>query len=289
MRKNSLGWIALIAVPLSSISAIAAPQFLNFPVPSYGPYSPGLMTTVLDHEQSYDMTADQLLIGQRGSNAPYGYTGGILSFTGELFLATSSYPAALHACYPKPANVHQSSAWSTTLSKYYTGTWDSGTGGNCQVGVALNYDGHPGYDYKISEFTPVYPAAGGSIIFNKCIPTFTNSQTCEYYGAIAVDHMNGFVTQYLHMANLNYGSARNGSNQRVGTDWKLGTVSKVGATAVHLHFEVLQRNPVTIDPNHYYSRKNYVVVDPYGYNTASYYADRLQSKPGCLWAAGCLF
>src|SRR6202034_10649 len=150
--------------------AVAAPQFLNFPVGSpYGPYMTGLMSTVLDHEQSYDMTADPLQIGQPGSNAPYGYTGGILSFTGELFLATASYPPAQDACYPKPTNAHQTSVWSATLSAVYSGTGTGSLPPNlCTKGVALNYDGHPGYDYLIPKGTAVHPAYGGSIIFAKC-------------------------------------------------------------------------------------------------------------------------
>jgi murein DD-endopeptidase MepM/ murein hydrolase activator NlpD len=276
---------------LFSMPAEAAPQFLNFPVSGYGPYTPALVSTVLDHEVPHDLTQQYLPFMQPSTLGPYGYSGGVLSFTGELFLAAPpAYPNQNLGCYPKPTNAHQTSVWSATLTSIYYGTSTGGTGGNCLVGVALNYDNHPGYDYKIPGGSAVHPAANGNIIFTKCIRTFTNSTAsngCELYGAVAVDHGNGFVTQYLHMANLSYGMAAFGFNQPVTTSWTLGTVSNVGVTAIHLHFEVLQRKAVAVDPNNYYARANYMIVDPYGYNTASYYADLLQSKPGCLWAAGC--
>jgi len=285
VKQSSQKWLSLVGTVLFSMPAVAAPQFLNFPVSGYGPYTPALVATVLDHEVPHDLTQANLPFMQPSTRGPYGYSGGILSFTGELFLAAPpAYPNQNLGCYPKPTNAHQTSVWSATLTSIYYGT---STGGNCLVGVALNYDNHPGYDYKTPSGSAVHPAYGGSIIFTKCIMTFANNSTCEAYGAVAVDHLNGFVTQYLHMSNLNYGMAAYGFNQTVTTSWALGTVSNVGAPSIHLHFEVLQRKAVAVDPNNYYARANYMIVDPYGYNTSSYYADLLQSKPGCLWAAGC--
>ena len=273
---------------LSSLSASAAPQFLNFPVAGYGPYTPHLITTVLDHDVDYDLT-QSLPFNQFTLHGPYGYSDGVLSFTGELFGTTASYPPAQDACYPKSINTHQPSAWEPLLQSMYKGT---SVPQNCLVNVALNYDNHPGYDYAIPQNTAVHPAYDGSIIFTKCIRTFTNntgSGGCESYGAVAVDHLNGFVTQYLHMSPVNYGMANNGFNQVVDTTYVLGNVSNVGVSSYHLHFEVLQRKAVAVDPTNYYARANYMIVDPYGYTSNSYYADKLQSKPGCLWAAGCSY
>lgn len=159
--------------------------------------------------------------------------------------------------------------------------------------VALNYDNHPGYDYILAG-QPVYPAATGYIISVKCIKTFANYSSCEDYGAVAIDHGNGFVTQYLHLNNVYYGTAVSAQNQYVNGGYvtSLGTVGKVGlpATAgVHLHFEVLQRKVTPVNTTSYYHRSNYVIVDPYGYKTSSYYADKLLSKPGCLWKVGCQY
>lgn len=283
----------LIALPAS------AQQFLNFPVSGLNAYSSNIITSVLDHEVPHDLTQSSLPFNSYTTSGPHGYSNGILSFTGELFTTTASYPPAQGACYPKSNNPNQPLAWRTVLQGVYTGT-GSGTSAPtlCTKNVALNYDNHPGYDYKITAGTDVVPAyaAGSSsfIIFSKCIVTFSNSTAsniCDQWGAVAVDHGNGYVTQYLHMTNLNYGVAASGSNQPVTASYVLGKVGGVapGGVPTHLHFEVLRRRSVTVDPNNYYSRKNYYIVDPYGYNTASYYADNLLSKPGCLWAMGCSY
>lgn len=286
MRKILSRWAASVALTLISVPALAAPQYMNFPVAGFGPFSSNIMTSVLDHEVPHTLVAGSPPFMMPSSVGPYGYSGAVLSFTGEFFLAAPpTYPNQNLGCYPKPSNANQTSTWRAVLQGVYTGTVSDG----CTKNVALNYDNHPGYDYKIVEGTAVHPAASGSIIFNKCIKTFTNVGTCESYGAVAVDHANGFVTQYLHMANLNYGAAANGSNQPVTTSWTMGTVAKVGVTAVHLHLEVLQRKASPPNSGNYYARENYMIVDPYGYNTTSFYADLLLSKPGCLWVAGCSY
>lgn len=91
------------------------------------------------------------------------------------------------------------------------------------------------------------------------------------------------------MSNWNYGAAANGSNQWVTTDWIVGKVYKTGVNSVHLHFEVLLRKQTPVKVDDYYHRANYMIVDPYGYQSGSYYADQLESKPGCLWVVGCQY
>lgn len=217
---------------------------------------------MLDHDVSHDLGQTKLPFGQLTTLGPFGYNGGVLSFTGELFISNTQYPEASIACYQKSVSVNQSSTWSNILKNTYIGTPQ----GNCYPSIALNYDNHPGYDYAVSSGTPVYPAASGYIISVKCIKTFTNTSSCEDYGAVAIDHGNGFVTQYLHLKNVYYGTAVNGQNQYVNGGYvtSLGTVGKVGlpATAgVHLHFEVLQRKVTPVNTTSYYHRSNYVIVD----------------------------
>lgn len=290
MLKPSSIRVGAAALACLSVPAFAAPEFLNFPVKDpvkdYSPYASGLMSSVLDHEVPHDLQGDsktgKLPIELATTQGPYGHSGGVLSFTGELFLASAKYTRQNYACYPKPSNARQSSTWRTVLANAYTGT----TG--CRKDAALNYDNHPGYDYAISGGKEVRPAADGHIVFTKCIKTFANNSSCEDFGAIAVDHKNGFVTQYLHMSAVNYGKAARGENQPVTTSWLLGKVSNKGVVAVHLHFEVLQRKAKPPKKD-YYDRANYVIVDPYGYRTASYYASKLLATPGCLWKGGCRY
>ncbi|HEU0099402.1 MAG TPA: M23 family metallopeptidase [Allosphingosinicella sp.] len=278
MLKECLKASALVAVAVAPATS-QAEKFLRFPVSGYGPYDKNLISTVLDHEVPHDLT---LKPGK--DKAPYGVTGGVLSFTGELFLATAQYPPSGQGCYPKPKNSYQSSTWSPLLQKVYYGT-DSGS---CRTNKALNYDNHPGYDYRIDKGTNVYPAYGGKIVFTKCINTFKEGYTCEQAGAVAIDHGNGFVTQYLHMSDVYYGSAAQGLNQDVAMNKVIGKVSnKYPVTlGVHLHFEVLQRKSKLVNASSYYDRSNWMIVDPYGYKATSY-RDVLQSNPGCLWYGGC--
>ncbi len=285
MKKYLLKLTTLLGVVLFSLPTYAQ-QFINFPVTGLGPFTPGIMSSVLDHEVPHTLVVGSPPFGAPSSVGPYGYSGAVLSFTGEFFLASSpTYPNQNLGCYPKPSNANQTSTWRAVLQSVYTGT----TG--CLTNVALNYDNHPGYDYIISSGTNVHPAASGNIIFMKCIKTFTNAGTCESYGAVAVDHGNAFVTQYLHMSNLNYGVATSGLNQPVTTSWVLGKVAGVapGGVPIHLHLEVLQRKASPPNATNYYARENYTIVDPYGYRTASFYADLLLSKPGCLWVGGCSY
>lgn len=86
--------------------AISAPQFLDFPVSGYGPYSPGIISSVLDHDVAHDL--NQAVISYSGVSTlgPFGYNGGVLSFTGELFIANAQKPASNLGCYPKVSNVN---------------------------------------------------------------------------------------------------------------------------------------------------------------------------------------
>ncbi len=289
--SNKSVFRSLVSVFMTLVSSIcyAAPQFLDFPVSGYGAFSPSLITSVVDHDVPHDLNQATLPFGTYSTNGPFGYSGAVLSFTGELFVANAQYPTQNLGCYPKPANANQTSVWSVVLRNAYTGT------SGCTSQVALNYDNHPGYDYGFAGSTPVYPAASGNIIFTKCIRTFSSNQStsCDSYGAVAIDHGNGFVTQYLHMKNVYYGAAVNGQNQPINGGYvtSIGQVWNTSPTpvGVHLHFEVLQRKATAVNNSNYYARENYMIVDPYGYKPGAPYADNLMSKPGCLWKVACQY
>jgi hypothetical protein len=280
--QTTLGSRALAAAAVLALPAGAHGQLvMKFPVSGHSPYQAGLISSVLDHE--VPLRLDQI----GGQQGPYGTSGGVLSFTGELFLATQSYPARKFGCYPKARNTKQKQDWSPLLLSVYGGT------AGCTKN-AINYDNHPGYDYIIREGKEVNPAAPGYLIPHLCIRTFRSDQaaSCQNMGAVAIDHGNGFITQYLHMKkkSLNYGKAvSKGINHWVDTKWVVGTVFNEGTDSVHLHLEVLQRKAKAVNTKTYYDAANYVVVDPYGYKSGSYYASLLMAKPGCLWSGGCRY
>ena len=282
--------------PFVRVTKAAPPsaKFLDFPVSGYGPFSQHLISTVLDHDVPHDTTSSKIPFGSYSDSGPFGHNGAVLSFTGELFTATNGFYAANdYSCYPKSSNANQTAVWSSLIQIIYGGT----DAGNCKDNVAMNYDNHPGYDYKTPEGSNVYPAADGVIIQTRCIRTFADYSTCEDYGAVAVDHGNGYVTQYLHMKNAFYGTASGGIAQKVyrvssSSQTLLGNVSNKGlkpTNGPHLHFEVLKRKAVPVDTANYYNRANYMIVDPYGYKPDSPYADKLLANPGCLWNVGCQY
>lgn len=238
-------------------------QFLSFPLPStlypQGAYTAGKVTSVVDHSM----------------NSVYTHLDGkILSFTGEIFQATSTYPTTQTACYPKV-----SGAWSSLLRSLYKGTFQSGTGGNCLTGVALNYEAHPGFDYSATSGTQVKAAASGRIVnFNgsRCVPKGL-SEGCVAWGAVAIDHGNGYVTQYLHLSTVNTTftpGVQINEGDVIGLSGRVSPPNK--PVGEHLHFEVLKRTATSTPDN----INNYKVVDPYGYDTSTGVSDALALATG---------
>lgn len=283
--------IAALFTFLAATSTIAqAQQFLDFPISGKTPYE--RISSVLDQEVPHDLAQAALGFEQFSTLGPFGWNGAVLSFTGELFVAMPNYPMRNLGCYPKATQQQDNfGQWSNTLLQAYRGTFINFE--DCMPGKALNYDNHPGYDYAYPSGMRVYSAAAGNIIFSKCIKTFTDNatRTCEAYGAVAIDHGNGYITQYLHMKSVYYGAAENGLNQQVSQLQQIGLVSNTSPTPVpvHLHFEVLKRKSTPVNTSEYYHRSNYVIVDPYGYNYSSYYASKLLTTQECLWKTGCMY
>jgi murein DD-endopeptidase MepM/ murein hydrolase activator NlpD len=132
-----------------------------------------------------------------------------------------------------------------------------GTSG-CGNKLKLNYDDHPGYDYKADVGTNVRSAGVGTVVnFNgqRCIPKGISS--CANLGAIGIDHGNGYITQYLHMSVIT-----KNAGDSVGDRESIGASGEVGSPGgPHLHFEVLKRFPGSSGT----SLDDYRVVDPYGW------------------------
>lgn len=254
-------------------------QFLSFPlvcgaplfnsvcsVPySNGAYTPGRINSVVDHSM----------------NAVYlDLDGKVLAFTGETFQSTSAYPIARTACYPKQGN----GVWSATLKSLYKGT----NAGNCLVNVALNYEAHPGYDYVASSGTVVKAAAAGKVVNNLvattgqsnklCVPKGLNSTTykgCAQWGAVGIDHGNGYITQYLHLSRIDVTAGQTiAEGQQIGLS---GTTA--APNSPHLHFEVMKLRPNNIND---YQPGSYAVVDPYGYDTSMGVPDYLAGITGVV-------
>jgi murein DD-endopeptidase MepM/ murein hydrolase activator NlpD len=252
-------------------------QFLAFPLSTalypFGPYTAGKITSVLDHHMS----------------TPYSeHDGTVLSFTGELFRSTGSYPIqAPLACYPKEGGF----AWSSLLTNLYVGT---GTGKsppeNCARGVALNYEAHPGYDYRADPNTPVHAAAGGRVVDQNdgCVPKGL-SQGCRAWGAVGIDHGNGYISQYLHLEHIYVSpGAQVSRGDLIGLS---GRRSPCDCLGPHLHFEVLK---LRAGSQNSYSPQSYATVDPYGFNTLSGQTDYMtvfNNNEGneCLWIGGCRY
>jgi len=193
-----------------------------------------------------------------------------VSFTGETFNETVSHPSTEDSpCYPKI----NGETWSSMLTYLYIGT----DVGNCRTGVALNYDAHPGYDYKASYGTPVKAAASGTIVNflgQKCIPKGISS--CSNLGAVGIKHSSGYVTQYLHLSAIGVNAGNAVTKGQV-----IGYSGNTGTAPYHLHFEVLKQVPGSSGT----SVSHYKVVDPYGWTGGG--TDPLEVVTGiknaCLW------
>jgi murein DD-endopeptidase MepM/ murein hydrolase activator NlpD len=198
-------------------------------------------------------TADISSVFDHSMGSPYGYDGQVTAWTGEVGAGTP----VDSGCYP---NVNPGQGFS--IMGMYVGS----------IGCRdkLNYDGHPGIDYVVTN-VPVNPAAPGKIMSNQCW-TYNAGGTCASWGAVGVDHDNGFITQYWYMRDIQVQPG-----QTVTTDTVLGTASDVGIPgALHLHFEVAKRVGST-----------YVHVDPYGWAGSFDTDPYTKARNVCLWQTGC--
>lgn len=259
--------IRLIAVLFSLLcSGTVYAGFLSFPLrgcsdPSctvnyatHGAYSANAMNSVLDHSMALNSS----------NYYPYGPTktsrnggdGVIKAFNGEIVsgaLLNSDF-----TCVGGTINLHPD--WNPSVRM----TNDSG----CGSGYS-SYDEHPGYDYKAVLGTPVYAAASGTVISTICYVGNLGG-ACSDWGALAINHGNGYFSQYLHMDTIISVVA----GQYIAAGQQIGTVGNkcyqcsIGA---HLHFEVRHIGPKINGV------EAYPIVDPYGWVGGG--TDSLYSAP----------
>ncbi len=121
----------------------------------------------------------------------------------------------------------------------YVGTLKTGSS-------TLNYDGHPGYDYRVETGTPVYAAADGIVVFTNTDP----SDPSGVYVRLQHDSA-GYQTQYLHLSEVLVSE-----NQSVTREQLIGESGNTGASeGPHLHFEVKK----------HVASGDWIAVDPYGW------------------------
>lgn len=215
-----------------------------------GAYTAGSVVSVVDHSMTNVYASEDGIVtawnGEKGQGV-----------------------AVNQGCYPKVGG------GTFSISGTYVGSSPSFI--NC-----LNYDSHPGYDYKAAYGTPVKAAAAGTVVnFNStgqgCIPKGLPAG-CVAWGAVGIGHGNGYVTQYLHLSTILVSSgAVITKGQVIGYSGNTAPVS-LGA---HLHFETLKQ----VSGSSGTSVNDYKVVDPYGWTASD--ADPLEAVTGiknvCLW------
>jgi murein DD-endopeptidase MepM/ murein hydrolase activator NlpD len=101
---------------------------------------------------------------------------------------------------------------------------------------------HRGVDYAAPEGTPVWAAAGGTIVFR--------GKKGGAGNLVTLKHDNGLTTQYMHLSKFRDGQK---VGDRVEAKTVIGYVGATGlATGPHLHFGVLRNgkyvDPQTIEP-----------------------------------------
>lgn len=232
------------SLTITFVSIASQSPFLSFPLNcgdvncafnySQRAYTPSSINSVLDHQ----MTTAYL--------PP---DGTVTAYTGE----TGTGTPRGQGCYPKVGG------GSFSVNGLYRGTNDG-----CQPAEGLNYDGHPGYDYRASMNTPVKAAAGGNVVnvrnvvtgtYDICVPKGIPAG-CSAWGYVGIDHGNGYVTQYGHLSRTNNLAPGQHVNEGDLIGWS-GQTSPPPQVPPHLHFEVLKVNQG--------APYGYSFVDPYGW------------------------
>jgi murein DD-endopeptidase MepM/ murein hydrolase activator NlpD len=95
---------------------------------------------------------------------------------------------------------------------------------------------HPGIDMANRNSPPVSAASGGTVVYSGWDST-------GYGNRVDIDHGNGYITRYGHLANIFVGNG-----QKVSKGQQIGIMGTTGrSTGIHLHFEI-HYHDVAINP-----------------------------------------
>ncbi len=187
--------------------------FLHFPLANLTPYN-GPIVSVFDHS------------GHR-----YSPNDTVEDFAGEVatVLDPNEPPAEGNLYSYKKQD---GTAFLSSVANY-VGTLGTGP-------TTLNYDGHPGYDYRVPIGTTVYAAASGKVI----VAHNVNDDASGKW--VRILHGNNYLTQYLHLNDIDVSVGQN-----VNEGDSIGHSGNTGGVAPHLHFEVKEivgSDSISVDP-----------------------------------------
>jgi len=227
-----------------------------------GAYTAKSVVSVVDHSMRKNDNGTYPYGKVRYPSGVKGLDGIVLAWTGEKGQGT----AVSQGCYPQ---VYPQVGGSFKIGGTYVSGGTDVNGKECSL-KHLNYDDHPGYDYKADYGTPVKAAASGIVVTIDGEKCFKNNLpgTCAKWGAVGIDHKNGYISQYLHMSSISVNSGDKISKGQV-----IGYSGYTGLPSVdssHLHFEILKK-----------VANKYFTVDPYGWSASC------QSDPMYLWTGIC--
>ena len=236
LAKNSVGSTQSITVTVTASNPPPTVTTFRFPLDGYTPYTCPI-SSVFDHSMP----------GGR-----YTGNGVVTAFNGES--GTVKDPNVSTPVNGVLLYSYKKTDGSAFLSGVVNYRGTSATGS-----TILNYDGHPGYDYKVASGTPVYAVADGTVI-----AIAKDSYNAKY---VQLKHTTlGYKSHYWHLSD----NSVVGLNQTVSRGQLIGYSGNTGlSSGAHLHFEVK-----TIADD--------VSVDPYGWN-GSVSDPYTAATNVCLW------
>jgi uncharacterized repeat protein (TIGR03803 family) len=212
---------------------------LSFPLANRTAFT-AKINSVFDHSSQYQYCPDRRVIaydGESGTTAPAVVANETCGLTGKK---------------NRLSGFEQTNGQGFSLNGQYDGGGDP---------YHLNYDGHPGYDYKTIDQDPsgniaVFAAAGGTVV---CVNISGKPKglCSEGPGEIKVDHGNGYFTIYLHLSQALVAAGNTVTNlQQLGVSGDTGVEGNP-----HLHFEVRKGTTGSSCA----SAQTCIPVDPYGW------------------------